>query len=496
MNQAAPTLIDELIEQQHRLTAVERFSQRHEAAETPVQSRYYQDLIPLSKPGVGEQYAFEVDLDGCSGCKACVSACHSLNGLDEGESWRDVGSLLAKEVAAPTQQTVTTACHHCVDPACANGCPTMAYHKDPDTGIVRHLDDQCIGCRYCELKCPYEVPKFNERLGIVRKCDMCQSRLAVGEAPACVQACPNEAIRIRVVSKDEVAKEAVPTSRLLPGTVTSDYTQPTTRYRNLRNETTSSPSDERTIHPAHGHFPLVWMLVLTQIGAGMTVGDVLTRSLQAGAGVSWSSLALAVVISFAGLAGSVLHLGRPLQAWRAFLGWRTSWLSREILVFGGWSSALMLYLAAVLFGKWPLLTLGIGGGAAVAGVLGIFTSVMVYADTRRKFWALPLTLFRFYATALAAGLLVSPLPYLALVAIAGLLAYDGAIYFGAFPNFENQRHLMQGVLKKVTIARLALGVTAMLFIGMPLLALGVFLVSELAGRSLFFRAVDEPGMPG
>ncbi|MEM1295022.1 MAG: DmsC/YnfH family molybdoenzyme membrane anchor subunit, partial [Verrucomicrobiota bacterium] len=481
--------------QQRNLTAVDRFSQRHESAAQPAQSRYYQDLIPLNAPKSGEQYAFEVDLDACSGCKACVSACHSLNGLDEGESWRDVGALLAKEAEVPSQQTVTTACHHCVDPACANGCPTMAYHKDEETGIVRHLDDQCIGCRYCELKCPYEVPKFNDRLGIVRKCDMCQSRLEVGEAPACVQACPNEAIRIRVVAKEEIVQGATATTNLLPGTVSSDYTQPTTRYKNLRNESVSVPSDEGKFHPAHGHFPLVWMLVLTQMGAGMTIADCVSRWLLPGY-TAWQPLALALAVSLAGLAGSVLHLGRPLQAWRAFLGWRTSWLSREIIVFGGWSAALMGYMGAALIGKWPMLTLSIGGAASVAGIIGIFTSVMVYADTRREFWAFPLTLFRFFATALTAGLLLSPLAGLGMVPIAALLAYDASLVLWAPPKFRKQQRLMQGALKNLTFARFVFGIMAMLLLANPLLALGAFLFSELAGRALFFRAVDEPKMPG
>src|SRR6185436_14133059 len=101
--------------------------------------------------------------------------------------------------AMPFRQTVTSACHHCVDPACLNGCPANAYEKDPVTGVVSHLDDQCIGCSYCTLTCPYEIPVFNDRLGIVRKCDMCTGRLEAGEAPACVQGCPNSAIAIRVV---------------------------------------------------------------------------------------------------------------------------------------------------------------------------------------------------------------------------------------------------------------------------------------------------------
>ena len=130
----------------------------------PAQARYYHDLIPAAKPGLGEQYAFAVDLDACTGCKACVSACHSLNGLEENETWRKVGLLHGSTETEPYRQTITTACHHCVEPGCLEGCPVMAYEKDDETGIVRHLDDQCIGCQYCMLKCPYDVPQYSERL--------------------------------------------------------------------------------------------------------------------------------------------------------------------------------------------------------------------------------------------------------------------------------------------------------------------------------------------
>src|SRR5690606_25643091 len=158
---------------------------------------------PLSAPGSGEQYAFEVDLDACTGCKACVSACHSLNGLDEDEAWRDVGLLLSgPEGGESFQQHVTTACHHCLDPACASGCPVLAYEKDPDTGIVRHLDDQCFGCQYCILKCPYDVPQYSAKRGIVRKWDLCVGRLPEGEAPACAHACPTQAIRVARVATE------------------------------------------------------------------------------------------------------------------------------------------------------------------------------------------------------------------------------------------------------------------------------------------------------
>ena len=168
-------LIGSFLEEQWDLSAVERFAQFHENAEEPLQGRYYSTLMPARPPGPGQQYAFEVDLDRCSGCKACVAACHNLNGLDEGESWREVGLVIGGLPGLPILQHVTTACHHCLDPACLNACPVDAYEKDPVTGIVRHLDDQCFGCQYCTLACPYDAPKFHAGKGIVRKCDMCST---------------------------------------------------------------------------------------------------------------------------------------------------------------------------------------------------------------------------------------------------------------------------------------------------------------------------------
>src|SRR5208283_5268879 len=124
-------LIGSLLTEQGDLSAVERFAQFHEDTTEPVQGRYYSALLPVSPPGPGQQLAFEVDLDRCSGCKACVAACHSLSGLDDGEAWRDVGLLVGGSASLPVLQHVTTACHHCIEPACLNACPVEAYEKDP-----------------------------------------------------------------------------------------------------------------------------------------------------------------------------------------------------------------------------------------------------------------------------------------------------------------------------------------------------------------------------
>jgi formate dehydrogenase iron-sulfur subunit len=399
------TFIDELLEEQKLLTAVTRFAQKHEDAKAPLQSRFYRDLLPLATPRDGEQYAFEVDLDKCSGCKACVAACHSLNGLESDESWRSVGLLVSDEVAAPFQQTVTTACHHCVDPACLNGCPVLAYEKDSRTGIVRHLDDQCIGCQYCVLKCPYEVPRYSSRLGIVRKCDMCANRLGAGEAPACVQSCPSAAIKITIVSKDVVREEHSKTENtFLPESPDAAYTIPTTRY--ISSKGLPAPlraGDESSILPSAPHWPLVWMLALTQAGIGGIWVEWWNTSVQhtASLGLRISS----AVLILSGLAAAVLHLGRPLQAWRAFIGVRRSWLSREIMAFNVLLLGVLLLLSLEVL---PVISLNRFEQAALAfcslaGAASLFSSIMVYVDTPREFWSWSKTVPRFLGTTLLLG---------------------------------------------------------------------------------------------
>jgi Fe-S-cluster-containing dehydrogenase component/DMSO reductase anchor subunit len=433
------TLLESLFREQQTLTAVERFAQKHEACEVPAQARYYRDLIPLERPKPGQQYAFEVDLDACTGCKACVAACHSLNGLDEEEVWRTVGLLHGGTAAAPAQQTVTTSCHHCVDPACMSGCPVGAYEKDPVTGIVRHLDDQCIGCQYCTLMCPYDAPKYSKSKGIVRKCDMCTDRLSGGEAPACVQGCPNQAIRIKVV--DQVsALQASDANTFLPGAPAPDHTVPTTVYKSAKPAAPNMlPADYYGVSPEHGHLPLVIMLVLTQLSVGAFALTYLVRLLFGlPTSGTWgvSQAVLALVLGGAAIAASTLHLGRPLYAWRAVLGVRTSWLSREALAFAFFAKAGGLYALSLVPhllpdfpGKSLLVALRSGFELAAVGIglLGVACSVMVYAATRRAHWRGALTGPRFFATTVLLGAATVHAVSLFAAGSLGGLAGDGGV---------------------------------------------------------------------
>ncbi len=440
MNTTEETLIDRLLAEQRSLTAVERFAQRHESASTPMLEGHYRDLIPLSKPAPGQQYSFEVNLDRCTGCKACVSACHSLNGLDEDETWRDVGTLHGYSRGTAFQQTVTTACHHCAEPACLEGCPVMAYDKDAETGIVRHLDDQCIGCQYCTMKCPYEVPKYSKSLGIVRKCDMCHDRLAVGEAPACVQACPHEAITIRLVDIAEVTAAAQPGTRMLPDTFDSSYTKPTTRYVSQK-PIPQDAASAHSLHCEHAHWPLIVMLVFSQMAAGLflALGVTALFSNSAFRQIALPFSAVGFAILHVGLFAAVFHLGRPLGAWRFFLGLRTSWMSREILAFGLFAGAAFPVVVAAWFfpGFTPPALM-----AALVGLAAVFTSAMIYIDTRRVFWKAPLTFGRFYGAVLIGGTAASAAlaAWLGAAEVAHYSAIAAMAFSAIFFGWEMSRH--------------------------------------------------------
>jgi Fe-S-cluster-containing dehydrogenase component/DMSO reductase anchor subunit len=530
-SQQPTSLVAALLAEQQELTVVSRFARIHESSDlgtapdsqgescfaAPAQARYYRDLIPLSVPAADEQYGFTVDLDACSGCKACVTACHSLNGLDDDETFRDVGLLLGRDGRGQhVLQHVSTACHHCLEPACLHGCPTQAYDKDPVTGIVRHLDDQCIGCQYCTLTCPYDVPKYNPAKGIVRKCDMCRQRLDDGEAPACVQACPSQAIRIELVSREAVAKRAL-SDAFLPAAPDPRITLPTTRFISGREQLRDVAPPTSPLRPAHPHLPLVLMLVLTQWSIGLFVFAPLVADP--------SVVLLAAVLGLLGLAVSLLHLGRPQIAYRAWLGWRTSWMSREIIAFAAWSLVAGGFVAATLLGAAPTPRLLLWGLTTIAGAVALGCSAMIYVATQREFWSLRRTLPRFLITAVLLGLAgvactqsltmgwVSPTLLVAIAAAAAWrLVADHAVFRHRDAQEESalsrSSELLSGPLirweRSQAFAALIGGILVPLIaIAQPqqspmltLVAASLVIAAEFIQRGLFFAAASPPSMPG
>ncbi len=151
---------------------------------------------------MAKQLAFYVDINKCSGCKACQIACKDRSNLPVGVRWRKVFQYEGGEWVDQNGQmipssvytySVSSACMHCKKPICMDVCPTSAISKRND-GIVLINADMCIGCRYCSWACPYGAPQFNEELNVMTKCDMCQDLVDKGERPACVESCPYRAM--------------------------------------------------------------------------------------------------------------------------------------------------------------------------------------------------------------------------------------------------------------------------------------------------------------
>lgn len=108
---------------------------------------------------------------------------------------------------------MSIACNHCDEPTCVAGCPTGAMHKREEDGLVLVDDSVCVGCRYCEMRCPYGAPQFDTQAKVMRKCDGCLDRLEKNLPPICVESCPQRALdfgpidelRAKYGSENEIA---------------------------------------------------------------------------------------------------------------------------------------------------------------------------------------------------------------------------------------------------------------------------------------------------
>jgi DMSO reductase iron-sulfur subunit len=341
-------------------------------------------LIPSRPLEAGEQYRFHFDMTKCIGCRSCEVACNEQNGNPADIKWRRIGELEGGTWPDTQRTYLSMGCNHCLDADCVKGCPVDAYKKDPLTGIVLHSADACIGCQYCVWNCPYSVPQFNAERGVVGKCDMCRGRLLDGREPACVNACPENAIQIEIVNKlawseNYAAAEA-------PGMPPAGNTISTTRITLPENNVAwLERVDNGHVALEHAHPSLVVMTTAMQATFGTLTAMVLAHGLDA------LHVTLLVFLTAFALNVSVFHLGRPAYAWRAMKMWRRSWLSREVLAF----SLFMLSIVLSAGASWAS-TLGVTWAgtvvqdAAVAGVafgfIGTLASACIYLVKARPAW--------------------------------------------------------------------------------------------------------------
>jgi len=156
-----------------------------------------------------------VDLDRCVGCRSCEAACNREQGLPAPDIAFDDEQIFDHEhQRRPDQRAYTIVnkydsplwehplfkkiqCNHCLEPACLTACFVNAYTKTPE-GAVIYNPDVCVGCRTCMIACPFSIPAFKYDSAFdprVMKCIFCyDTRLSKGRPPACVEACPMEAL--------------------------------------------------------------------------------------------------------------------------------------------------------------------------------------------------------------------------------------------------------------------------------------------------------------
>ena len=152
-----------------------------------------------------EFYGILYDATRCVGCQSCEYACAEANGLPEPTGMPEVGIIRKTD---ETRRTIVNAyntskgevyvkrqCMHCNQPACDAACLTQAMHKTTQ-GPVIWREKKCMGCRYCMVSCPFDMPKFeyNSPNPKITKCDMCFDRQQEGKLPTCVENCPAEAL--------------------------------------------------------------------------------------------------------------------------------------------------------------------------------------------------------------------------------------------------------------------------------------------------------------
>lgn len=160
--------------------------------------------------GYPESYGVLHDVTRCVGCRRCEKACNKINNLPKPKTPFDDSSVF-DEIRRTTIDEYTVVnrfqvnnrtvfakkqCNHCLEPACASACFVKAFKKLPE-GPVVYDPSVCVGCRYCMVACPFEIPSYQYDDAFtpeVVKCTMCAGRIKEGKKPGCVETCPKEAL--------------------------------------------------------------------------------------------------------------------------------------------------------------------------------------------------------------------------------------------------------------------------------------------------------------
>lgn len=146
------------------------------------------------KAGKTPHFGMIFDQNKCVGCSDCEIACAKVNLVPVGQHRLYVDDQ-TNPLHVKDRRFVRISCQQCVDSPCTDVCPTNACHKDSVTNIVTMNADDCIGCKYCIVACPYDVRFINDETHAAENCNFCLgTNLADEKEPACVAACKYDAL--------------------------------------------------------------------------------------------------------------------------------------------------------------------------------------------------------------------------------------------------------------------------------------------------------------
>ncbi|WP_205437636.1 cytochrome c nitrite reductase Fe-S protein [Edwardsiella tarda] len=177
-------------------------------------------VVAASTRSQGVRLGMVYDETRCIGCTACMEACREVNQVPEGVS--RLAILRSDPIGSFPEvkyRFFRHSCQHCDSPPCVEVCPTGASFRDAASGIVDVDPDLCVGCQYCIAACPYRVRFIHPVSKTADKCDFCRkTNLKAGKAPACVLACPTQALTFGNLDDPDSA-----VSRLLRSQTTYRY---------------------------------------------------------------------------------------------------------------------------------------------------------------------------------------------------------------------------------------------------------------------------------
>ena len=326
------------------------------------------------------QKGFKFDLNYCTGCQACTIACIIENNLPYQKSWRRIFTFNERHYPRLPLFHLSMACNHCIDPACLKYCPALAYNKNDETGAVTINTDLCIGCKYCSWVCPYDAPKFNDRLGIMEKCTFCNTRLEKNLKPACVSLCPTGALDLIDFTNSPAEfeipgftqSELKPAIKLIP--LSAEQQMPESSISPIKDSYIKLLTAARENTENKISLKIEWTL------AAFTLIASILAAWFASAVITENNINpyLFTAIGSAALGLTTIHLGKRTLAYRAILNWKNSWLSREIIFYTGFLLMSIIYFST-------------GNKYEILGWLSVLTAFLCLFSIDKLYQVIPRT---------------------------------------------------------------------------------------------------------